>query len=108
MDANPQRGEVALVINGQSRVMCLTLGALAGLEARLETGSLMDLAERFENGRIGSAELIALLAAGLNGAGNEITEEQLSGADISGGPVAAMHAGMELLSRTFRPYQDGA
>lgn len=108
MDANPQRGEVALRIDGENRTMRLTLGALAGLEARLETGSLMDLAERFETGRIGSAELIALLSAGLNGAGNEISEDRLACAEIAGGPVAAMHAGMELLSRTFRPYHDGA
>ncbi|MEM8581523.1 MAG: GTA-gp10 family protein, partial [Pseudomonadota bacterium] len=34
---NPYAGEVALVIDGQRRVAKLTLGALAELEATLET-----------------------------------------------------------------------
>ena len=45
---NPYRGEVAIVIDGRSRTMRLTLGALAALAARLQAGSLMGLAERFE------------------------------------------------------------
>ena len=49
--ANPWRGEVALVIDGQRRVLKLTLGALAELEQVLEAGSLVDLVERFEAGR---------------------------------------------------------
>ena len=108
MHSNPARGEVCLKINGEERALRLTLGALAGLEQRLETQSLMGLAERFESGRVASADLIALIAAGLGGAGHPVEEEDLAKADIAGGPVAAMHAGMELLSRTFRPYHDGA
>ena len=63
---NPYRGEVAIVIDGRSRTMRLTLGALAGLEARLQAGSLIGLAERFEDGKVATADLIALLAAGLS------------------------------------------
>ena len=47
---NPWRGEVALSVDGQPRVMRLTLGALAELEARLKSGSLMELIGRFETG----------------------------------------------------------
>lgn len=107
MGPNPQRGEVALVVDGVPRRMRLTLGALAALETRLEAGSLMGLAERFENGRVGTGELIALLAAGLAGAGEEIGEADLAAAEIDGGAVGAMRAGMELLSRAFRPFGDG-
>ncbi len=103
MMANPHRGEVRLVIDGVPHVLRLTLGALAGLEARLEAGSLIALAERFESGRIGANELIALLAAGLAGAGAAIDEETLAWAEIEGGTVAAMQAGMELLGRAFQP-----
>ena len=46
--ANPWTGEVALVINGEVRVLKLTLGALAGLEQALQAGSLVELVERFE------------------------------------------------------------
>lgn len=105
--ANPQRGEVSLVIDGTPRRLRLTLGALAALEARLEAGSLMGLAERFESGRVGTGELIALLAAGLSGAGEDqdaaLDEAALAKAEIDGGAVAAMRAGMDLLALAFRP-----
>lgn len=103
MAANPHRGEVSLTIDGQARRLRLTLGALAELETRLETGSLMGLAERFETGRVTTTDLMALLAAGLSGAGDTLTEADLASAEIEGGAVGAMRAGMELLSVTFRP-----
>ena len=48
--ANPWAGEVALVIDGERHVLKLTLGALAELEAGLESDSLVALVERFESG----------------------------------------------------------
>lgn len=104
---NPLRGDVALVINGQRYVMRLTLGALAGLEARLQVGSLMDLAERFETGKVRSEDLIALLAAGLAGGGHSLAETDLANAEIEGGAVGALRAGMALLSLAFQPFDDG-
>lgn len=104
---NPLRGDVALMINGQRYVMRLTLGALAALEARLESRSLMDLAERFESGQITASDLMALLAAGLMGGGHQISEADLASADIEGGAVGALHAGMALLARAFQPLGDG-
>lgn len=104
---NPLRGEVALVIDGTRYVMRLTLGALAALEARLESRSLMDLAERFESGQISASDLMALLAAGLMGGGHDVTEADLAKADIEGGAVGALHAGMALLARAFQPLGDG-
>ena len=100
--ANPQRGEVELRIDGKARVMRLSLGALAELEARMEATSLLGLAEKFETGGVSASELIALLAAGIRGAGGAISEEELGAADIEGGAVGAMRAGLLLLSRTFR------
>ena len=102
---NPHRGEVAIVINGRAHTMRLTLGALAALEERLQTGSLIGLAERFEDGKVSADDLIALLAAGLAGAGEPVQEAELARAEIEGGAVGAMRAGMALLARTFR--QDG-
>ena len=104
---NPHRGEVSLVIDGQPMSLRLTLGALAALEARLEAGSLIELAERFEGGRISAAELTALLAAGLAGGGNTLDEHRLNAAEIEGGAVAAMRAGLALLARAFAPVGDG-
>lgn len=99
--ANPWTGEVALVIDGQPRVMKLTLGALAELEAALEEGSLVALVQRFEGGAFSTRDVLALLAAGLNGGGNAISAAELAGADIDGGPMAAARAAAELLARAF-------
>lgn len=99
---NPHRGEVCITIDGRVRTMRLTLGALAALEARLGAGSLMGLAERFEDGRVPTADLVALLAAGLAGAGEDLDEPAVASAEIEGGAVGAMRAGMALLSRAFR------
>lgn len=101
--ANPQRGEVVLVIDGTPRRLRLTLGALAGLEARLGAGGLVALAERFESGAVGADDLIALIAAGLSGAGADIGEAEVAAAEIEGGAVGAMQAGLALLATAFRP-----
>lgn len=105
---NPLRGEVALVVNGQRRIMRLTLGALASLEARLDSGSLMDLAERFETGRVSAADLTVLLTAALNGGGHAITEGELAAAEIRGGATAALRAGLEALAHAFQPLGEDA
>lgn len=99
---NPARGEVELVVDGRPCAMRLTLGALAELEARLEAGSLIALAERFESGTVSAAELIALLGAGLRGGGSDISDGDLAKADVAGGAVGAMRAGLALLAATFR------
>lgn len=103
--ANPHRGEVLLTINGAPVLMRLTLGALAELETRLETGSLMELAERFESGRVSASDLLALLEVSIRGAGGQLPDGGLANADIEGGAIAAMQAGLNLLSAAFRPFQ---
>ena len=99
--ANPLRGEVVLVIDGRARRMRLTLGALAELEARLGAGGLVALAERFEGGGVGSEDLIALLTAGLKGAGEPAEEAEIAAAEIEGGAVAALRAGLALMAGAF-------
>ncbi|MEM8790803.1 MAG: gene transfer agent family protein [Pseudomonadota bacterium] len=99
---NPARGEVAITLNGETHPMRLTLGALAGLEARLECRSLVALAEKFEAGEVSATELIALIAAGLEGAGRPTEETEVAAAEIDGGAVGAMRAGMDLISAAFR------
>ena len=99
--ANPWAGEVELVIDGQPRVLKLTLGALAELEDALQTGTLVQLVERFESGSCSSRDVLALVVAGLRGGGATVTAGDLLGADIAGGPVAAARAAAELLARAF-------
>lgn len=98
---NPYRGDVELVLDGETYVMRLTLGALAELEVALETGSLLELVERFESGKFSASDLVALLLAGLHGGGADIDRATLNAAQIDGGAVAAAQAGALLLKRAF-------
>ena len=99
--ANPQRGEVAAVLDGEERVLCLTLGALAELEARLGAGDLTGLGERFAAGRISARDLTAILGAGLRGGGNAISDDDLARLHIEGGVRGAAEAALRLLRATF-------
>ena len=99
--ANPWRGDVALMIDGKTHVLRLTLGALAELEAQLDEPSLVALVERFESNRFSSRDVLALLGAGLSGGRCDITTDALAHADIQGGPMAAAKAAAELLARAF-------
>lgn len=99
--ANPWAGEVALIIDGERRVLKLTLGALAELEAGLAAGSLVELVERFEAGAFSTRDVLALIVAGLRGGGWSGCQRDLIDADIEGGPLAAARAAAELLARAF-------
>jgi len=98
---NPWRGEVTLVVDGEPRVMRLTLAALAELEERLKSDSLIELIARFECGGFRVRDLIALLVAGLNGGGWRVSEAELVARTIDGGPLAAAEAAARLLKLTF-------
>lgn len=101
MSANPWAGEVALVVDGQSYRMKLTLGALAELEAALGADSLVAMVERFESGACSTGDLVQLLASGLRGGGWQGSKRDLLRADIEGGMVQAMRAAGQLLAVSF-------
>lgn len=98
---NPLRGEVALWLDGRRHVCKLTLGALAELEAALETGTLVALVERFEAGAFSVRDVLALIVAGLRGGGWQGTAADLRAVEIGGGPVEAARVAAELLARAF-------
>lgn len=106
--ANPFAGEVALMIDGERHVLKLTLGALAELEAALETGTLVGLVERFESGAFSSRDVLALIVAGLRGGGWRGRADDLVAAEIEGGVVGAARAAAELLARAFMAPGAGA
>lgn len=99
--ANPYAGEVEVVLDGQRHTARLTLGALAGLEAELDEGSMIALVERFEGGRFSSRDVLAVLVAGLKGGGWQGETGDLMTVEIQGGPVAAARAAAALLARAF-------
>ncbi|MEM8773441.1 MAG: gene transfer agent family protein [Pseudomonadota bacterium] len=99
--ANSWTGEVELVIDGQCHVLKLTLGALAELEQDLQSGSLVDLVKRFENGSFSTRDLLVLIVAGLRGGGWTGNARDLITAEIDGGLSGAAKAAATLLARAF-------
>jgi len=98
---NAWTGEVALTLDGTAHTCKLTLGALAELEASLETETLIGLVERFETGGFSTRDVLALIVAGLRGGGWQGTGADLLSAEIAGGPVEAARVAAELLARAF-------
>ncbi|UWQ21003.1 gene transfer agent family protein [Jannaschia sp. W003] len=99
---NPWAGEAALVLDGRRRVLRLTLGALAALEAELGEGDgLVALVARFEAGRFRTRDVVAVLLAGLRGGGWEGRAAALLEGEIGGGPVEAARIAGLLLARGF-------
>ncbi len=98
---NPWAGEVALTLDGVVHSCKLTLGALAELEASLETGTLIGMVERFENGQFSTRDVLALIVAGLRGGGWQGRASDLLSVEIAGGPVEAARVAAELLARAF-------
>lgn len=98
---NIHRGEIAAEIGGEQRVLCLTLGALAELEARLGAGDLAGLAERFAGGKVSARDLTAIIGAGLRGGGNAISDDQLAQMSVEGGLRGAADIAVRLLQATF-------
>jgi hypothetical protein len=99
--SNPWAGEVEVEVDGAIHLARLTLGSLAELEARLGTGTIVDLVERFERAAFSSGDVLAVIVAGLRGGGLRVTAEELLSADIAGGPVGAARVAAELLTRAF-------
>ncbi|WP_404405394.1 gene transfer agent family protein [Pelagibacterium halotolerans] len=99
--ANPLRGEISAEIGGETMTLCLTLGALAELEARLGAGDLNGLAERFAQGRISARDLTAIIGSGLRGGGHAVTDDDLARMQIEGGLKGAARIAVRLLEATF-------
>jgi Phage tail tube protein, GTA-gp10 len=98
---NIHRGEIEAVIDGRPMTLCLTLGALAELEARLGAGDLVDLGEKFSKGQVSARHLIAILGAGLRGGGASISDEELAALPMQGGLKGAAEIAAHLLRATF-------
>lgn len=104
--ANARRGEVEAMIDGERRVLCLTLGSLAELETAFGAGDLQGLAERFSSGRIKSADIIRILGAGLRGGGNLYSDEEVAAMSVDGGLTGAAGVVGALLAATFTGPQE--
>ncbi len=101
MSVNRRRGEVAAVLDGRERRLCLTLGALAGLEAAYAADDLAALVERFSTGRLSALDMIRILGAGLRGAGESVSDEEVGAMRSDTGATGFAAIVADLLTATF-------
>ena len=106
--ANRRRGEIEAVIDGERRILCLTLGALAELETAFAVDDLSGLAARFSAGRLRAADMIRILGAGLRGGGNLYGDEDVAQANVEGGLAGFATIVGALLTATFGGPQEAA
>lgn len=99
--ANRQRGEIEAVIDGERRILCMTLGALAELETAFGVDNISALAGRFEGGRVKTRDVMAIIAAGLRGGGNVVDDGDLADCRVEGGIGGAIRLAARLLESAF-------
>lgn len=98
---NRHRGEIEAEIGGRQRVLVLTLGALAELEAAFGASDLVALTERFGSGRLSARDLIRIIAAGLRGAGEAIGDDEVAAMPVAGGAAGYVRVAADLIAATF-------
>ena len=99
--ANRHRGEIDARLDGTVHRLCLTLGALAELEAAFGDEDMLALAARFEKGRLKAVDCIRIIAAGLRGAGIDVTDDAVAGMQADGGAAGFVAIVAALLNATF-------
>lgn len=101
---NIYRGEISADLGGRRRTLVLTLGALAELESAFGASDLVALAERFGTGRLSARDLVRIIAAGLRGAGETVSDDDVAAMTIDGGATGYVRIAADLIAATF----DGA
>jgi hypothetical protein len=98
---NKYRGEIEAEIGGRKRTLVLTLGALAELESAFEACDLVALTERFGSGRLKAVDLVRIIGAGLRGAGNNVTDDEVAAMTVDGGASGYVRIAASLIAATF-------
>jgi hypothetical protein len=98
---NLHRGEIEVMLDGNPMTLCLTLGALAELEAAFGEADMLSLASRFAQGRLSARDAIRVLGAGLRGAGHDLADADVACMQTDGGASGFVDAVARLLTATF-------
>ena len=99
--ANRHRGEIEAEIGGVRRRLVLTLGALAELEDAFGADDLVALTERFGAGRMKARDLTRIIGAGLRGAGESVSDDEVAAMAIDGGAQGYVRIAAALIAATF-------
>lgn len=98
---NLHSGEIEAILDGRAYRLCLTLGALAELEAAFGDEDMLALATRFETGRISARDCVRIIGAGLRGAGHEVSNDAVARMAGEGGAAGYVEIVARLLNATF-------
>ena len=104
---NRHRGEIAATLDGRERALCLTLGALAELEASFGADDLVALAARFETGRLSARDIVKVIGCGLRGAGEQVSDDEVAAMRAPGGAAGFAAIAVELIRATFGADPEG-
>jgi hypothetical protein len=99
--ANRARGEIEAQLGDRRLTLCLTLGALAELEAGFGVEDLSGLGERFGAGRFSARDVTRILGAAARGGGTPLTDSEVGALPIPGGIPGALATVLDLLEVTF-------
>ena len=105
--ANRHRGEIAAILDGRQHTLCLTLGALAELEASFGAEDLVALAGRFESGRLSARDIAKIIGCGLRGAGEAVSDDEVAALRAEGGAAGFARIAAELIRATFGTAEEG-
>ena len=98
---NLHRGEIEAILDGRAHRLCLTLGALAELEAAFGDEDMLALAERFGRGRLSARDATRIIGAGLRGGGADFSDENVQCMQADGGAAGFVDIVARILAATF-------
>lgn len=104
--ANRHRGEITAYLNGKAETLVLTLGALAELEDAFGGKDILAVAERLQSGRLSARDCTTIIAAGLRGAGQSVSDADVAMMTTDGGAAGFVRIVADLMAATFRPLAD--
>jgi hypothetical protein len=107
MSANRRRGEISAELDGKDYRLCLTLGALAELEAAYAADDLSALVKRFASGRLSALDMMRIIGAGLRGAGEDVSDEAVGSMRSMDGAAGFAAIVADLLTTTFGVAPEG-
>ena len=101
MITNRYRGEITATLDNRQWQLCLTLAALAELEAKLQEQDITALAKRFSSGRLSARDMLIIIAVGLRGGGHDVSDEEVGEMRCDNGVAGYANIVVELLAATF-------
>lgn len=98
---NRHRGEISAKFDDKEYCLCLTLGALAELEAAFGVADISALAERFSSGKLAANDMVKVIGAGLRGAGHTFGDDDVRSMQVQNGVLGFARIVSDLLTATF-------